>query len=165
MRRIGHHGFFSERHRDSLWWPVLEPAGRAPCLGRGRVAWRRRRAAPHAARERDGDEHHHGAEDLHRRQTFPSSSHAYAAAAMTCAYNPTAPNVAGSFAKAKVMSPCPSTCAVTVHPTSSHQPGAVTGRNFCSSASGSRITVNTAVLASMTMPVPWCARRRETTMR
>ncbi len=24
VRRIGHHGFFSERHRDSLWRPVLD---------------------------------------------------------------------------------------------------------------------------------------------
>ena len=51
---------------------------------------------------------------------------------------------------------------MSASPTSNIQPEAVSGRNFCVSASGSNSTVKTSVVEAITNPVPYVARRRDT---
>ena len=144
VRRIGHHGFFAERHRDSLW--------RARSTGSTRAAPRQRRPRARpvtrraAARERDSDEHHHAAE-----RSAPAPGAPRAATRRTRPRRSparTGPPRRRSPAAGRARRRSGSgraACAESAQPTSSHQPCALSGRNFCVSASGRSSTVNTSV--------------------
>ena len=134
VRRIGHHGFFAERHRESLWRAALDWID-ARCaydgLGGGAAAAAAAARCARRARGRCASSTMTPPRSCTGASRSSSSSQAYTVAAITCSrVPPRRRSRAGAPARTRSGS-ARATCADSAQPTSTSQPRAVSGSNFC----------------------------------